>query len=137
MELTVLGLASGYDVEHVIRLFYPMAKLVPGYHRGGDLVLARAGQRHLLAGVRENGVCAFEHTIRLTKIELFTYETQIAFGYEAADKKVLIVNPVPKILQKDEQTKTVPLDNGDTVGGSIVYAATGFLNALGRGRLGR
>lgn len=34
MELTVLGLASGYDVEHVIRLFYPMAKLVPGYHRG-------------------------------------------------------------------------------------------------------
>lgn len=30
MELTVLGLASGYDVEHVIRLFYPMAKLVPG-----------------------------------------------------------------------------------------------------------
>ena len=87
--------------------------------------------------VRENGVCAFEHTIRLTKIELFTYETQIAFGYEAADKKVLIVNPVPKVLQKEEQTKTVPLDNGDTVGGSIVYAATGFLNALGRGRLGR
>ena len=56
MELTVLGLASGYDVEHVIRLFYPMAKLVPGYHRGGDLVLARAGQRHLLAGVPATGV---------------------------------------------------------------------------------
>lgn len=64
MELTVLGLASGYDVEHVIRLFYPMAKLVPGYHRGGDLVLARAGQRHLLAGVRENGVCHWRRVVR-------------------------------------------------------------------------
>ena len=64
MELTVLGLASGYDVEHVIRLFYPMAKLVPGYHRGGDLVLARAGQRHLLAGVRENGVCHWRRAVR-------------------------------------------------------------------------
>ena len=64
MELTVLGLASGYDVEHVIRLFYPMAKLVPGYHRGGDLVLARAGQRHLLAGVRENGVCHWRRAAR-------------------------------------------------------------------------
>lgn len=64
MELTVLGLASGYDVEHVIRLFYPMAKLVPGYHRGGDLVLARAGQRHLLAGVRENGICHWRRAAR-------------------------------------------------------------------------
>lgn len=64
MELTVLGLASGYDVEHVIRLFYPMAKLVPGYHRGGDLVLARAGRNHLLAGVRENGICHWRRAAR-------------------------------------------------------------------------
>lgn len=84
-----------------------------------------------------NGVCAFEHTIRLTKIELFTYETHTSFGYESPCKKVLIINPAPKFLQKEEQNKTLPLDNGDTVGDSIIYAATGFLNALDRGKLGR
>lgn len=134
---------KGYALSEIRRpyaslLFLPAGEdfslQMDGRRYSCKLICAR--RRGTPMTVRENGVCAFEHTIRLTKIELFTYETQIAFGYEAADKKVLIVNPVPKVLQKDEQTKTVPLDNGDTVGGSIVYAATGFLNALGRGAAG-
>jgi len=143
-KLKAVCAEKGYALSEIRRpyaslLFLPAGEdfslQMDGRRYSCKLICAR--RRGTPMTVRENGVCAFEHTIRLTKIELFTYETQIAFGYEAADKKVLIVNPVPKILQKDEQTKTVPLDNGDTVGGSIVYAATGFLNALGRGRLGR
>ena len=143
-KLKAVCAEKGYALSEIRRPYASLLFLTAGEDfslqmdgRRYSCKLVCARRRGTPMTVRENGVCAFEHTIRLTKIELFTYETQIAFGYEAADKKVLIVNPVPKVLQKDEQTKTVPLDNGDTVGGSIVYAATGFLNALGRGRLGR
>ena len=143
-KLKAVCAEKGYALSEIRRPYASLLFLTAGEDfslqmdgRRYSCKLVCARRRGTPMTVRENGVCAFEHTIRLTKIELFTYETQIAFGYEAADKKVLIVNPVPKVLQKDEQTKTVPLDNGDTVGGSIVYAATGFLTALGRGRLGR
>lgn len=143
-KLKAVAAEKGYGLSEIRRPYASLFSLSAGEDftlQMGDkrysckLICAKRRSRPMT--VLGNGVCAFEHTIRLTKIELFTYETHTSFGYESPCKKVLIINPAPKFLQKEEQNKTLPLDNGDTVGDSIIYAATGFLNALDRGKLGR
>ena len=60
MNIVITGLASVYEPENVARLFYPQGRLLAARPAGrDDLVLARAGRRHLLAAVRENGRCAW------------------------------------------------------------------------------
>ena len=34
MNIYITGLGSGYEVEHLVRLFYPMAPLTPHPARG-------------------------------------------------------------------------------------------------------
>ena len=58
MFLSISGLPSGYEVEHVARLFYPSAQLCLGRvprSQAATLVRARAGSSRLLAGVRQGG----------------------------------------------------------------------------------
>lgn len=58
MNMYITGLPSGYEVEHLVRVFYPGAQLLtarPTRAQGRELVLARAGRYQLLAGVRTGG----------------------------------------------------------------------------------
>lgn len=51
-EIFVRGLPSGYELEHLTRVFYPGAALRQGLSTRGLLVYARVGGKRLAAGVR-------------------------------------------------------------------------------------
>ena len=56
MKIYITGLPSGYEVEHLIRLFYPMAPLtLTPPEAGEDCVWAEKTADGLRAMVREQG----------------------------------------------------------------------------------
>ncbi len=57
MLLCVKGLCSGYDQEHLARVFFPKAKPCKNkmQTRGEALVYARSGKRHLAVALRKDG----------------------------------------------------------------------------------
>ena len=56
MKIYITGLPSGYDVEHLVRIFYPMAPLtLAAPEEGEDCVWASCGPEGLSATVREHG----------------------------------------------------------------------------------
>ena len=58
MNIYITGLASGYEVEHLTRVFYPGAQRLndrPGREQGKELVRAHCGRFRLMAGVRTGG----------------------------------------------------------------------------------
>lgn len=58
MELYLKGLASGYEPEHVARLFFPGLQLAKHYPaRGADLILVHVAGGRVLAAVRQQGRC--------------------------------------------------------------------------------
>ena len=59
MKIYITGLPSGYEVEHLVRLFYPMAPhtLTPP-EAGEDCVWAEKKPDGLWAMVRQGGKCA-------------------------------------------------------------------------------
>ena len=59
MQTVVRGLASVYDIEHLTRLFFPGAAILPRRQRGADAVIAHCGKRRLLAGVCLDGKCSW------------------------------------------------------------------------------
>ena len=56
MKIYITGLASGYEVEHLVRLFYPMAPLtLTPPEDGEDCVWAERRADGLFARVHEHG----------------------------------------------------------------------------------
>ena len=56
MKIYITGLPSGYDVEHLVRIFYPMAPLtLTPPEDGEDCLWAGCGPEGLRVTVRENG----------------------------------------------------------------------------------
>ena len=56
MKIYITGLPSGYDVEHLVRLFYPMAPLtLTPPAEGEDCLWAAFGPEGLTVTVREGG----------------------------------------------------------------------------------
>ena len=56
MKIYITGLPSGYEVEHLVRLFYPMAPLtLTAPEDGEDCVWAEKKPDGLWAMVRERG----------------------------------------------------------------------------------
>ena len=56
MKIYITGLPSGYDVEHLVRIFYPMAPLtLTPPEDGEDCLWASCGPEGLRVTVRENG----------------------------------------------------------------------------------
>ena len=56
MKIYITGLPSGYEVEHLVRLFYPMAPLtLTPPEEGEDCVWAEKKEDNLYAMVREQG----------------------------------------------------------------------------------
>ena len=65
MKIYITGLPSGYEVEHLVRLFYPMAPLtLTPPEAGEDCVWAEKKPDGLWAMVRQGGKCA-EHSAPL------------------------------------------------------------------------
>ena len=59
MEIYIRGLASGYEPEHVARLFFQPALLAKRWPaRGADAVAVLRGKKRFVCGVRMNGLCA-------------------------------------------------------------------------------
>ncbi|MDL2219694.1 coproporphyrinogen dehydrogenase HemZ [Ruminococcaceae bacterium OttesenSCG-928-O06] len=56
-RILVKGLASGYEVEHLVRVFYPAAVVAAGTGTRGAVVYARCGSARLAAGVRQAPAC--------------------------------------------------------------------------------
>ena len=60
MKIYITGLPSGYEVEHLVRLFYPMAPLtLTPPEAGEDCVWAEKKPDGLWAMVRQGGNCRF------------------------------------------------------------------------------
>ena len=56
MKIYITGLPSGYEVEHLVRLFYPMAPLtLTAPEAGEDCVWAEKRPEGLWTMVRQNG----------------------------------------------------------------------------------
>ena len=112
--------------------------------------------------IMKNGIGGWLIQWKFISIELLSYTKTFEFGWESENKKVLIVNPVPKrvltpkgehaipeenteyyvsqrrgglkamVLKTASQEYATELDNCDIVDGYEFYTATGFLNALER-----
>ncbi len=99
--------------------------------------LIGAVKRNAPTVLRSRGRGSFLQPFRFARITFFTRVTRFEFGFESEDQKILIVNPVPKKIYRNENGRNVLLDNGDVVDGYKVYTATGFLGALDRGSIDR
>ena len=58
MRIYITGLPSGYQVEHLARVFFPGAQLLvekPDGKDRGDLIRAHCGKKHHWAALRQNG----------------------------------------------------------------------------------
>lgn len=55
MVIYIQGEANGYDVEHLVRVFYPGAAVGKGFPHKGDCVTAWAVGQTLACAVRQNG----------------------------------------------------------------------------------
>ncbi len=80
--------------------------------------------------IHPDGKGVFRITRRFLKIELFSYDKEFSFDYEADGKKILIINPTPIDIFTSHGPRVTPIDNGDEVGKYEIYTATAFLNAL-------
>lgn len=59
MEIYIRGLASGYEPEHVARLFFQPALLAKRWPAAGRTPLRCCGAKNrFVCGVRMNGLCA-------------------------------------------------------------------------------
>lgn len=61
MRIYITGLPSGYQVEHLARVFFPGAQLLiekPAAKDRGDLIRAHYGKKHHWVALRQNG-CVF------------------------------------------------------------------------------
>lgn len=68
MEILIKGLPSGYEVEHLIRVFYAGAPLRKTMSTKGDLLYARAGEKTVVVGLRENEKCIIVKQAKDSKI---------------------------------------------------------------------
>ncbi len=73
---------------------------------------------------------AYLYRLSLRGITLLRYEKYTYFDYESDGRKLLILNPIPKVVMASKNGVAAPLDNGDVIGGYKVYSASGFLRAL-------
>ncbi len=76
MLIYVKGLPSVYEPENIARMFYPGALPAKTYAPRQDLVLAWAGKKRLVAGVRKNGVC----TVRTAPLPESSEELEFALS---------------------------------------------------------
>ena len=68
MEIYIRGLASGYEPEHVTRLFFQPALLAKRWPaRGADAVAELRGKKRFVCGVRMNGLCAVPKPPQVTQ----------------------------------------------------------------------
>lgn len=83
MRIYITGLSSGYQVEHLARVFFPGAQLLaerPKMAEHGDLIRAHCGKKHLWAAVRVNGR-TYSRRILPTKEDLRPDHTLAALLY--------------------------------------------------------
>lgn len=66
-EIIVRGLASGYELEHLARVFYPGAKPRKGPGTRGAIVYARVGRGYVTVGVRIGGRCSVHKAVLASK----------------------------------------------------------------------
>ncbi len=91
--------------------------------------LISARKKGVPLALSEDGTMSFIHTIRIRSIVLHQYTTTYDFDYESPLPKILIINPVPKLVCHVYAGKLIELDNGSSIGGYKLFAATGFLRA--------
>ena len=86
MKIYITGLPSGYEVEHLVRLFYPMAPLtLTPPEAGEDCVWAEKKPDGLWAMVRQGGKCA-ERTAPLpVTVDRIIDEVARTYGVTAED----------------------------------------------------
>lgn len=104
-----------------------------------SLGLRQGFTRTVTAGLFGNGA-NLSHTAtgsvsgyyRHRKAELYRFTTHLDFSFESEDTKLLIVNPVPFEIMAGDAYRSRYIDNGDFVGGYLVFSASGLLGALER-----
>lgn len=85
----------------------------------------------------ETGIVQCIHSLRIRRVEYFSYITQLDFSFDAPTPKILIVNPVPKEIYVGNLEFSRLIDTGESAGDYKIFTATGFLGALERGVLDR
>ncbi|MBQ2734856.1 MAG: hypothetical protein IJF33_03405 [Clostridia bacterium] len=62
--------------------------------------------------------------------DVLSYTSTVDYHFEADGEKVLILNPVPKRVLRKMQNTTREVDNGDRIGGYLVYTGNAFIRSL-------
>ena len=95
--------------------------------------------RHRLRPITffDGGMGAHEKIIRVKKTELFRIRRWFEYSFESDAKKIIVINPIPKILSVNDKGRVAAIDNGDSVDGYKIYSATALVNAIDRKTLGR
>lgn len=63
MEIRITGLSSGYEIEHLARVFFPSAPVRVTASTKGEVVAARMGARHMMVGIRWQDKCVVRRTV--------------------------------------------------------------------------
>ena len=85
----------------------------------------------------DGGKGANELIIKVKKTELFRIRSWFEYSFESDAKKLLIINPIPKILMVNDHGRTALIDNGDKIDGYKIYSASALVNAIDRNTLER
>ncbi|MBE6677537.1 MAG: hypothetical protein E7597_01940 [Ruminococcaceae bacterium] len=127
---------KGYTVSEIQKPYLSLFKFIGGEsftlstgEKSYSCKLVSAQKKGVPIALAEDGTLSFIHSIHLRRAVLYQYTTTYSFDYESEKPKILIINPVPKLVYVLYDGKTTEIDNGSTVGGYKFYAATGFLRA--------
>jgi hypothetical protein len=121
---SVFAFKDGFDFTVEKNMISYDCKFIAGVLPNAPIILSDDGH-----GFRQISV-------RMFKTTLFQIITQLDFGYESKNRKILILLPTPKkFLLSIGGFQPRECDVGEKVGEYTVYNATGFLNALDRDTL--
>lgn len=132
------------SLSPIRRPYASLFKLVRGYdfdfeRNGVKYACKMLYSKHRLRPMTffDGGKGAHEKIIKVKKTELFRIRSWFEYSFESDAKKLLIINPIPKILMVNDHGRTALIDNGDKIEGYKIYSASALVNAIDRNTLER
>lgn len=146
-ELEKLCRDKGYELknsENILRSIFSVRAQECFSVRVGEKIyscnMVAATNKYRRMHLYPSGSGAIEKRFVMMKVQMFSRYSWFDFGFESDDpgaEKIVIVNPVPKMIFSYDLKRTYLIDNGDKVGKYSVYTGSAFLRALELGYIGK
>ena len=144
-RLLALCRQEGFDISPIKAPYRSLFRLVDGpsfvvtAHKKTytcKLISCVRGRSSTALHFYKDGACRFVRAVRFKRMDVVRFETDFQFAFEGEGKKLLIIDPMPRMFLTD-MGQSLPLATGDKAWSYKIFSAKGFLGNLDRDCLDR